>query len=503
MSMPLTLRDSSELEQKIRDCGFHFATSPYAHQLEAFLLSRDRKSFGLFMEMGTGKSKVAVDTAAHLYDTGKIDAVLIFGNKGSYRNWVTNEVPIHMPKHVRYQMTYWDPGAKGDLLASYDRLYSRDTDLKIFVMNIEALSYTRSWEVALNFAKTFNCLIIVDESTTIKNRTAKRTKNAVRLGQYAQYKRILTGSPVTRSPIDLFSQCEFLGPDTLGFSNFFSFRNHFADLQEKRNWRQPESKAYKVIKGYKHLDELQAILKKMSYRVRKDECLDLPPKNYQTYDVELTDQQKEIYKALLKKSLAELESGEIISAPLIITKLLRLHQVVCGTIRTDDGTDVELDDNRLEAAMDVLAETDGKVIIWATYRRDIERLAKAITAEYGEESVCTYYGATSSDDRNEALQRLIADDEMRFIVGNARVGGYGTTMVAAHTMLYYSNSYDLEVRLQSEDRIHRIGQNFNVTYIDLVARGTVDEKIISALRNKRNLAAEVLGDPVTFHDWLL
>lgn len=489
------------LKSAIRECGFHFATQPYAHQLEAFMLSRDREAYGLFMEMGTGKSKVAVDTAAYLYDGGKIDGFLVFGNKGSYRNWVTEHVPIHMPKHVRYFMTYWDPGAKGDLLASYDELYSRDTALKIFVMNIEALSYARGMEAARNFARTFNLLIVIDESTVIKNQSAKRTKNAVQLGQYARYKRIMTGSPVTRSPMDLFTQCEFLGPDILGFSNIFAFRNHFADLEQRKRYGQ--KKQYKVITGYKHLDELQAILKKISYRIRKDECLDLPPKNYETYDVELTDQQREVYRDLLKRSFAELESGELITAPIIITKLLRLHQVVCGTVRTDDGTDVELEDNRLEAAMDVLAETDGKVIIWATYRRDVERLHKAIAAEYGDASVRTYYGATSADDRVEAIQSLSSDDEMRFIVGNPRVGGYGTTMVAAHTMVYYSNSYDLEVRLQSEDRIHRIGQNHNCTYIDLVARGTVDEKIFKALRDKRNLAAEVLGDPIAFRDWLL
>lgn len=479
--------------------GHRFKLKPFIHQLEAFLLSKDRRAYALFMEMGTGKTKIVVDNIAYLYDSGQIDAALVFANKGSYRNWTTTEIPEHMPDHVRYFATYWDSGAKGELLESYNTLYDRSNDLKIFVMNIEALSYARGIEAAVRFAKTFRCMGVVDESTTIKSGSANRTKNAVKLSRYLDYRRILTGSPVTKSPLDLFTQCEFLEPGILGFGSYFSFRNHFADMVEKKFGNK---RPFKQIVGYKHIDELRDILGQFAYRVLKDECLDLPPKVYETYDVELTDEQKRIYKELVKKSIAELDAGEI-TAVIMLTKLLRLHQVVCGSVVLDDGTEVEIEDNRLPALMELLEETD-KVIIWATYTRDIRRIAREIAKTYGEESVATYYGATKADDRELARVNFQnPDSPVRFFVGNPSVGGYGTTLTAASTVIYYSNSYDLEKRMQSEDRAHRIGQTKSVTYIDLVARGTVDEKIMTALRSKREVAAEVLGDPLTFKDWLL
>jgi SNF2 family DNA or RNA helicase len=181
---------------------------------------------------------------------------------------------------------------------------------------------------------------------------------------------------------------------------------------------------------------------------------------------------------------------------------MRLHQIVCGHVKLDNGEVIELPNNRIGELLSVVEETDGKIIIWANYRHDIEAIKLALSKEYGMNSVGMYYGDTPDDERKRVLEEFQKpDSEMRFFVGNPSTGGYGLTLTAAQTMVYYSNSFDLEKRLQSEDRAHRIGQTKNVTYIDLIAVGTVDEKIVKALRDKIDIATQVMGED--FKQWLI
>jgi SNF2 family DNA or RNA helicase len=337
--------------------------------------------------------------------------------------------------------------------------------------------------------------MVIDESTTIKNRDAKRTKAAFKIGKTARYKRILTGSPITNNPLDLFSQAWFLSPHLLGCTSFFTFRAKYAEMVKIT----AGNRAFTKVKGFKNLDELTKSIKTWSSRRTKDECLDLPDKIYQYYEVELTDEQKKHYKSLKEKAMAELD-GQLVSAPIVLTKLLRLHQLVCGSLTTDDGEVIPVDNNRMKALLEVLDEASGKVIIWANYRSDIQAIEEKLNEEYGKKAVVTYYGATSSEDRQEAVRRFQTDPDCLYFVSNPHVGGFGITLTEARNVVYYSNSYNLEHRLQSEDRAHRIGQKNAVTYVDLVCRKTVDEKIIKALRDKKMLSAQVLGDE--WKEWL-
>lgn len=469
---------------------YEFKTPPFAHQREAFNLSRDKASFALLMEMGTGKSKVAIDTAAYLYTTGKIDAVLVLGNKGSYRNWVDTQVPAHLPDDIPRYVTYWDSAASKGLRDTYEDILRPGNFLRVLAMNIEALPFRRSLDLAVSFARNYRTLIVVDESTTVKNPTAARTKAAIKLAALCPYRRIMTGEPITNSPLDLYAQCQVLGPNMLGFVSYFTFKARFADMVQIS----AGGRSFKKITGYKNLDDLTKRLATFSYRVRKEDCLDLPPKVYLTHRVDLTDEQKDLYDKLREESMAELEGG-LVTAPLVITRLLRLHQLTCGHLVDDAGVSHEIPTNRIDALGDVLDETSGKVIIWATYRADIRAIRASIAAKYGPDSVVEYYGDTDSDARSQGVTQFQdMASPVRFFVGNPRTGGFGITLTAASTVVYYSNNYDLEIRLQSEDRAHRIGQTKSVTYVDLVAHGTVDEKIITALRGKRKLATEVLGD---------
>lgn len=469
-----------------------FKTQPFQHQLTALEKSEGKSGYAFLMEMGTGKSKVAIDDAARLYRSGEIDGLFIVGNKGSYLNWLTTQIPNHMPDDVPTGQEYWDGNVRCFIPASIPS----SKHLKIFAMNVEGLAFPRAYKEAEKFLRTYKCLFVVDESTTIKTVDSKRTKAAIKLGRLAKYRRILTGSPITKNPLDLYAQCEFLEKGLLGYTSYYAFRARYADMFEMRSGQ----RSFKVVRGYKNLEELTAKLDSFSYRVTKEDCLDLPPKIYTRHTVELTVAQDKLYKQLKEEAMATLASQEIVFAPLAITQMLRLHQVVCGHLPKEDGTAEAIPSNRLSALMDILEETQGKVVIWATYTADIEATQKALAKEYGEESVCTYYGATSPDDRIAAVTAFQDSPELRFFVGNPKAGGYGITLHAASTMIYYSNDFNLETRLQSEDRIHRIGQTKSCTYIDLVSPRTVDEKIIDALRGKKQIAGEVLGD--RWRGWL-
>jgi SNF2 family DNA or RNA helicase len=337
----------------------------------------------------------------------------------------------------------------------------------------------------------------IDESTTIKTHTAARAKNSVKVGKQAKYKRIMTGSPVTKSPMDLYQQCEFLSPDCLDVSSYYAFQSRYAIIVE----RSLPSHSFKQIVGYRRLDELKEKIDQFAFRVTKEECLDLPEKLYTKREVELTEEQVKAYNQMKAMALAQFNQG-IVSTVNALTQIMRLHQIVCGHVKLDNGEVISLPTKRVDELLSIVEESDGKIIIWANYRHDIMAIKMALAKEYGMKSVGTYYGDTEDDERKRVLEEFQdPKSEMRFFVGNPRTGGYGLTLTEASIVVYFSNSFDLEVRLQSEDRAHRIGQTKNVTYIDLIAPKTVDEKIVQALRDKIDIANQVMGEELK--QWLI
>ena len=471
---------------------YKFKTKPYAHQLNALEKSWNKKEYAYFMEMGTGKSKVLVDNMAMLYDKGKINAALIIAPKGVYRNWYSQEIPIHLASHIDHKTVLWTATTSKAKDKEYQQLFKSDYDLHILIMNVEAFSTKKGLEFAAKFMNCHKTLMAVDESTTIKTPTAKRTKSICTLGKHAKYRRILTGSPVTKSPLDLYTQCGFLDEELLGFGSFYSFRNRYAIMVD-RNFG---GRRVQIPTGYQRLDELSEILKKFSDRVLKEDCLDLPPKTYIERQVELTDEQMKAYSTMKSAALATLK-GKMATAPHVLTQMMRLHQITCGHLKNDDGTTTDLKNSRTDELINLLDEVEGKVIIWANYIHDIEALVKTISKEYGEETVVQYYGATSADDRAKAIKKFQdPDSKVKYFIGNPQTAGYGITLTEAGTVVYFSNGYDLEKRLQSEDRAHRIGQTKSVTYVDFIAPKTVDEKIVKALRSKMNIANQIMDE-----DW--
>ena len=478
--------------------AYVFKTEPYEHQLKALDKSCDKTVYAYFMEMGTGKSKVLIDNVTHLYNKGKINAVLVVAPKGVYRNWVNREIPIHLPDFIEKEIYMWTPSESNkELKLREELLNTNNNQLKFLVMNVEALSTDKGVRYAYAFISKYNTLMTVDESTTIKNPEAKRTRNVIKLGKYCHYRRILTGSPITKSPLDVYTQAQFLDPGLLGFPSYFAFRNRFALLAD----RVAGGRSFKQVVGFQNLNELKDLLKKFSYRVLKKDCLDLPDKVYVRREIEMTPEQKRIYNDIKKYAIAELSVGKVTAAS-VITQIIRLQQIACGFVSTTENVTDDIKNNRVDELLQILAETEGKVIIWANYRHDIAKLKTVISEIYGEDAVGTYYGDTSDEDRENIINKFQdVNSKLRYFVGNTQTGGYGITLTAASTVVYYSNNYDLEKRLQSEDRAHRIGQKNKVTYIDIVCKDTVDEKIVKALRSKLNIAQTVLGEN-KWKEWL-
>jgi SNF2 family DNA or RNA helicase len=473
--------------------NYKFKSKPFAHQSKALEMSWDKEVFAYFMEMGTGKSKVLIDNIAMLFNAGKINGALIIAPKGVYKNWFDSEIPNHMPDYIEKKVGLWrtDPNAK-DLKP----LFSTGAELHILIMNVEAFSSKKGVDFAKKFLSCHNTIIGIDESTTIKNPQAKRTRAIVELGTKSKYRRILTGSPVTKSPLDLFAQCYFLHPYLLGHESYYTFKVRYAVTKQIN----VSGRTIQIVVGYRNLGELSEKLKPFSYRVLKDDCLDLPKKTYTKRIIELTDEQKKVYKTMKQQAIAFL-NGKMITTATVITQMMRLHQITCGHFKSDDGTIQTIKNNRIDQLMEVLEEMEGKAVIWAHYRYDIQSIVETVSKKYGENSVVTYYGDTSTDDRQKAIKKIQdPKSPVRFIVGTPQTGGYGITLTGASTMIYYSNGYDLEKRQQSEARIDRIGQEKPMTYIDIIAEGTVDDKIVQSLRKKVNIATEIMGEELK--DWI-
>ena len=472
---------------------YNFKTKPYAHQMEALKQAYDKEYYAFFMEMGTGKSKVLIDEIGKYYLEGKIDTALIIAPKGVYRNWERGEIPTHLPDEIPHTVAAWKAPSemtKDDKKKLKEIIYPNKT-LRILLMNVEALSGSVGIKYVTQFLHKNRTLLAIDESTTIKTPTASRTKNAIKISKLAKVRRIITGSPVTKNPLDVYAQLEFLSPN-ITRQNYWAFNSRYA-VMVRRNFG---TRSTNLVVGFQRLPELNTIIDQYSYRVLKEDCLDLPEKIYTTRTVTLTSEQVKAYEEMRRFNITEMD-GKTMTSLSTLAALIRLHQITCGHVTFDDGDTKEIKSNRMNELLNILEETDGKVIIWANYRFDIKKIQQTLSKKFGSDSVATYYGDTKDKDRQDIVEKFQdKNSSLKYFVGNPSTGGYGLTLTAAHTVVYYSNTYDLEKRMQSEDRAHRIGQVNKVTYIDMIAEGTIDEKIVRSLRSKIDIASEVMGEDV-------
>lgn len=464
-------------------------TTPYKHQKEVFERSKDAPYFGLFLEQGTGKTLVGIATFTHLFTEGKINGVLITAPNGVHDNWTRIEIPKHCilePNRDMHIATWHSTdGAKKMKRWDWVANQSPTNSLAVLAANVEAVRTESFWKSIDGFLKERNFMLIVDESTVIKNPKAQQSKNCHFLAESATYTRIMTGTPITQSPLDLWSQCRVLSKEALPYRSWTAFKHEFA-IEQVQYMGQ---RSFNQIVGYKNQDLLAQLIEPFTYRVLKKDCLDLPPKVYQTRFVELTAEQKRVYKDLGAQCLATLGDGKgMVTVTTVITMLLRMHQIVLGYVPNDDPKEmVRIPHNRIRVLLDLLEENPSKAVIFCRFLEDIHQLKEALPAH----SFVCYTGEVGAGERTCAIDQFQTNEDTRYFLATS-AAARGLTLTAAEQVVYYSQGYSLETRLQSEDRAHRSGQTKTVVYTDLCSAGTVEDAIVQALQAKKELAASVM-----------
>lgn len=475
-------------------------TTPFQHQAEWLDKTAQLELHAVFWDQGTGKSKLIIDTAAQLWEAGEIDAVLIVAPSCVHANWMQEEIPTHLPDEVmeRSRLQVYRSG-RGVSTRLWHQAQVNET-LRFKGLSWMAMSYpgfmtTAGKSTAWSFLRDRRCLYVLDESMFIKTPGAKRTISIVASGKHAPYRRILCGTPVANSPFDVYSQIKFLDEGfwrRRGLKRALAFRHFFGIFAQGHT---SEGRQMEWVVKYQNLDLMREWLEPISSRVLKEEVLDLPEKLYSKRHFRMTPAQKRLYNTLRKDFMVELKSGELITAALVITRLLRLQQITCGYLPTDSGTLHQIDPDQPTPRLGVIRELaesiSSQAIIWANWNEDIDQILAMLNQH--EERAVRFDGQISEAERESNKARFKSGD-VQFFVSKATVGGTGHTLTEAKTVIYYNNGYSLTNRLQSEDRAHRIGQDHKVDYIDIMGEGTIDEKIVHALRNKFDIAAEVTGD---------
>ena len=492
---------------------YEYKTKPFAHQQRLFEETRLMKTHAILWEQGTGKTKPTIDIFSSLFEEGEIDAVIVVAPNGVHRNWITDELPAHFPDRLipKMRTMHWRTNK------SATKYHAKEFEslvvfrgLAIFCISYNGFMTKRGKNAVWKFLKRRKCFYILDESHNVKTPKAKRTRSIVASGRYADYKRILTGTPASK-PFELYSQLRFLDPGIwhqYQMGSFQAFKQHYGRWFTAKecielNGYDP---GYDKLIEFKNLEELAGILASVSDRVLKSDVLDLPPKLYTKIYFDMTPRQQQMYDTLREELELELQSGLVINGNMAIVRLLRLQQITCGYAVADSEEPIELCDKinpRLDVTVDYFKELPHQSIIWCRFRHDVDQLVDAL----GIDRVARYDGTISDDDCELAKQAFNAGDKQHFVANTAK-GSEGLTLNGAKSVGFYSNSFKFMQRLQAEDRCHRIGQDgaihpgrgLGVLYADVCAPNTVDDKIINALRENYDIAAQLTGDKLK--EWI-
>lgn len=477
---------------------YKFKTNPFPHQMNALDFAWPRPYCAFFMEMGTGKSKTLIDLACARYQAGQINALIIFCPYGIRGTW-GHELSVHCTSEYESYIVDTDIYK---FESKFDAFMGPSSKLKVVIIGLESISAKekdgKAYKAAEKFARCHQTMVAVDESHYIKNHSSNRTYNSIQVRLECKYPVIMTGTPITQGYTDLFGQFEFLSPDIIGVGDFYSFRSRYCVMGGFQN---------KSIIDYTNTDELMDLLQNWIFQVKKEDVLkDLPPKTYTSRMVELTKEQRKLYDEIKKNKFANLK--DIIKdhpedIELICENVLSVYsslQQICGGFLSywDESGEVRerkitriipVDKNPKIKDLIEVTESIGNssMIIWSRYREEIAMICEALRDKYGPDSVVEFHGGVDQSERELAKAKFM-NKEARFFVSNAETGGTGLTLNVATYTFYFSNDFKLVNRMQSEDRNHRIGQTNAVTYIDQITRNTIDTKILSAIRDKKDLA---------------
>lgn len=427
-----------------------FKTSLLPHQQPAYEKLRHLKIGALYMDMGTGKTRTALELIALRLEAGKVNHVL----------WlcpcsVKSTIKAQLQEHV-------------------------DGDTSMFTIEgIESLSQSdRLYLELLDLVRVEKCFLIVDESNLVKNHFAKRTKRIAELAKSCPYRLILNGTPVSKNEADLFAQWFILDERILGYHSFWSFEANHLEYDD-----------YGKVRRVLNVDYLTEKISPYSYGVNKDECIKLPPKRYGTRYFDLTEEQEWAYYAAKDWLLSNVDEFDSTTIYKLFTGL---QQVTSGNgiISINPLRHIPLFDNprdnpRIKVLLDEVDGIDDKIIIWCKYKSEIEDVSKVLQDEYGTARVAQFYGDISLKNRNAEIEKFRNDAQ--FLIANKTCGGYGLNLQFCSRMIYYSNDFNWATRAQSEDRVHRMGQDKDVRIVDICADSKIDERILENLNRKGNL----------------
>jgi SNF2 family DNA or RNA helicase len=459
-----------------------FKTKPFNHQLEVFNMIKDFDYFALFWEMGTGKTKEAIDVLRYkCYLEKRVQRVLVVCPKIATHNW-QNEFMVHsaMVEHVEI--------LEGTKKQRIEKL--RNKTKSIFIINFEGVvtiykELLQKWD-----------MIIIDESQRIKNYKANQSKAVVQLGTLARFRLILSGTPILNSPIDVFNQYLFLDHGKTFGTNFFAFRNYFfnrTDIQMGPNRSFPKFSIRNEL-----FNEMHRKIMGIADNRKKKECLDLPDKVYQTLELEMTKEQAKAYEDMRKDliTIYKEDPEQVMIAGTAATKIIRLRQISSGYMKLDEtDQEVRLDKNPKMLAVKELLEDltqEHKIIIWACFRNNIKLLQK----ELEKYNPAVIYGDTK--DKYGEQDKFKEDGTCRVMIANPQSAGLAINLVEADYAIYFSQGFDLEHRAQSEDRCHRSGseRHDKITYIDFIFPKSIDGIILNALKSKKKMAGSLIKSVV-------
>jgi len=451
-------------------------TEFFKHQKKVFEQSVDQRYWGLLMDAGTGKTLVSIRTAEHWHMFNNVDAIVVFCPKSLIGTWADHELAKH--SEVQYSTYKWDPAKinKDDFAKKL-----RDKNkLFYFIINHDAFASEKLMIFVNAIAKHTKFGVIYDESTAIKNIRTERTQCAIGLAKHAQFKRILTGTPIVQSPLDVFSQTEFLEQGALGFKNFYGFKTRYA-IMKRKSFGQ---RSFDVIEGYRDLDDLRRKLERFCSFVKLEDCVDLPEQIFKQIEIELTPEQRKAYEELRDKALLYIEDHEI-TAVNALAMLTRLQQIVAGQLKTPDGAYVSLKNNRLTALKELVETTTEPFIVWSTFVNTSIDILKTLGG-----NALTFTSNTNPEQRNDVINAW-RGGSAQVLVLNPQSAGHGLTLNEAKQSVFYNGFFNLEWRLQALRRNYRIGQDSKTVVNDFITRGTVEEKAYAALNAKEDLAKKV------------
>jgi SNF2 family DNA or RNA helicase len=531
-------------EASVRIKKYEPQMPPRVRQLEALDAMAGKAAFALHMAMRTGKTYCLLTDFGRLELNDCVDDLAVIGPAAVLPPWLL-EIDKHLSRDLlsRVRVHHWRASQSKEERRDLVKFTAERSRPRVLLMGVEALSsVTRARDLIKDFLSQRRSTAAIDEATVIKNPDSKRTEFILKLRGLARYRRTMSGLPTPNSPLDIFSQFYFLDPQILGHWTFTTFRARYAEvfnlcvlpnplliaklkralrgekvvmegigecdaedlsrdhilqeLKERGVWVQ----TVPIIKKFKNEKELSGLMAPHVYRATLADCYDLPPKEYLPIrTVELTKEQGRVYEELKRNATAELESEDWVTANMVIVRLLRLHQVLCGHTKDDEGKIHDLPENRSAAVMQALEEYDGKAIIWFSYDRNLQRMTAMLRREYGEESVARFWGGNMST-REAEEERFVKDPRCRFMLATPAAGGRGRTWTVANLLIYFSNTNNLEHRDQSEERGQGVGKEDRVAYLDFVST-ELERKILKSLRAKIDMATIINND--SWREWVV